>query len=549
MEIATLMPADAAPGREASVIELWDGPSGFDVGGLSDRGLVVAMAEARRLASRAQAIELAAVAELARRRLAEGDHSCDDSADIGGAGPNSAGPNGAGPVVGVVPPHEYLVDEVAEVLTLTSASADDLIRFATELTSRLPRTFAALGSGDIDHGKARTLWRGTDQVGADLAEVIEAKVLPKASEQTTGQIRAKIRRLIRRLDRQALTRRREEAEKQRGVRLVETDTGTADLVGLDLPVDAAGAAYGRVSAIAAGLKSDGDQRGIDQLRADVFLALLRGTLNTTQPPADTTQHPREPAGPSSGVRPPESAAPVWDRVDDAVADVIAEAARAELAALTRARLDLPELPERHHQIAVLIAQAGARITDSLAVLRARWCMPGHPTPSDHLPDHHLPGHLKPDRHLPGHRQPANDEPGHDRSARPDYRAFAHRASGAYGASGHAATGRNDSVHDDGAPHWWSGYRPPAMMRRLVENRDRRCCFPGCRRPVRHCDADHSVPFHRGGPTCPCNLAMLCRHHHRLKQTPGWRIEHIWPGVILWIGPTGHWRITAPADRE
>ncbi|MDN3351655.1 hypothetical protein [Actinomadura sp. DC4] len=50
-------------------------------------------------------------------------------------------------------------------------------------------------------------------------------------------------------------------------------------------------------------------------------------------------------------------------------------------------------------------------------------------------------------------------------------------------------------------------------------------------------------------TCPCNLAMLCRHHHRLKQTPGWRIEHIWPGVILWIGPSGHWRITAPADRE
>jgi hypothetical protein len=43
--------------------------------------------------------------------------------------------------------------------------------------------------------------------------------------------------------------------------------------------------------------------------------------------------------------------------------------------------------------------------------------------------------------------------------------------------------------------------------------------------------------------------MLCRHHHRLKQTPGWRLEHLWPGVLLWIGPTGHWKITAPADRE
>jgi hypothetical protein len=93
------------------------------------------------------------------------------------------------------------------------------------------------------------------------------------------------------------------------------------------------------------------------------------------------------------------------------------------------------------------------------------------------------------------------------------------------------------------------YRPPAAMRRLIEHRDRRCVFPGCRRPARRCDADHTIPYHRGGATCPDNLAMICRRHHRLKATKGWRIKHLWPGVILWITPTGHWRITAPADRE
>jgi hypothetical protein len=144
-----------------------------------------------------------------------------------------------------------------------------------------------------------------------------------------------------------------------------------------------------------------------------------------------------------------------------------------------------DLPERHHRLAVLIAQAGARITESLAVLHSRWCSA--------------------DAH--GNSPPTSD------------------------------------------PQGRSGYRPPVVMRRLIELRDRRCCFPGCRRPVRHCDADHSIPFHRGGATCPCNLSMLCRHHHKLKQTPGWQIHHIWPGVIFWIGPTGHWRITAPADRE
>lgn len=95
----------------------------------------------------------------------------------------------------------------------------------------------------------------------------------------------------------------------------------------------------------------------------------------------------------------------------------------------------------------------------------------------------------------------------------------------------------------------NGYRPTAAMRCLIEARDRRCCYPGCRRPVRHCDADHTIPFGKGGPTCPCNLAMLCRRHHVLKQTRKWRAEQIWPGVILWITPTGHWTITAPADRE
>jgi hypothetical protein len=48
---------------------------------------------------------------------------------------------------------------------------------------------------------------------------------------------------------------------------------------------------------------------------------------------------------------------------------------------------------------------------------------------------------------------------------------------------------------------------------------------------------------------PHKLAMLCRGHHGLKTTRGWRIHHLWPGVILWTIPTGHWCITAPTDRE
>jgi hypothetical protein len=35
----------------------------------------------------------------------------------------------------------------------------------------------------------------------------------------------------------------------------------------------------------------------------------------------------------------------------------------------------------------------------------------------------------------------------------------------------------------------------------------------------------------------------------LKQTRRWKLLQIWPGVLVWITPTGHWRIVTPPDRD
>jgi hypothetical protein len=94
-------------------------------------------------------------------------------------------------------------------------------------------------------------------------------------------------------------------------------------------------------------------------------------------------------------------------------------------------------------------------------------------------------------------------------------------------------------------HGHDGYRPPAGMRRLVQARNRTCAFPTCRRTAEACDLDHTAPYHRGGPTCPCNLAPLCRRHHRLKQSPDWTLIQPWPGVLVWITPTGHFHLVGP----
>ena len=51
----------------------------------------------------------------------------------------------------------------------------------------------------------------------------------------------------------------------------------------------------------------------------------------------------------------------------------------------------------------------------------------------------------------------------------------------------------------------AAYRPPPSLRHLIKIRSRRCGYPGCRRPATRCDDDHTIPHHKGGKTCECNL--------------------------------------------
>ncbi|MSW21252.1 MAG: DUF222 domain-containing protein [Actinobacteria bacterium] len=56
--------------------------------------------------------------------------------------------------------------------------------------------------------------------------------------------------------------------------------------------------------------------------------------------------------------------------------------------------------------------------------------------------------------------------------------------------------------------------------RALMVRDGGCRWPGCNIPANWCDADHIIPWEHGGKTVLENLALLCRHHHRVKHGPG-----------------------------
>jgi hypothetical protein len=92
----------------------------------------------------------------------------------------------------------------------------------------------------------------------------------------------------------------------------------------------------------------------------------------------------------------------------------------------------------------------------------------------------------------------------------------------------------------GCDHAWQtpAYKPTPALRHLVQIRHATCVFPGCRRPAKQCDADHTIPYDDGGPTCLCNLASLCRRHHQTKQALRWALKQTSPGTMTWTTPSG-----------
>ena len=234
---------------------------------LDDAGLVTSITGWRKMTSWAQAQELAAVAELAKRRGTRAEAvSCQDPVQKLEA--------------------EFTPSEVALALTLTQGSAEYWMDLAVDVTRRLPGTMAALRSGRIDLARAKLIETFTTCLDDDLAGRVERMVLDKAEHRTTGQLRAALQRAVITVDPAAAERRREQAERNAHVELSGDPESTGSLAGRFLPAGHAAAAWSRICALAKALESAGAPGGIDLLRAQVFIGLLLGTLQIIPPPLD-----------------------------------------------------------------------------------------------------------------------------------------------------------------------------------------------------------------------------------------------------------------------
>jgi hypothetical protein len=95
-------------------------------------------------------------------------------------------------------------------------------------------------------------------------------------------------------------------------------------------------------------------------------------------------------------------------------------------------------------------------------------------------------------------------------------------------------------------HQAAGHDPGARLRHLTGILNACCTFPPCRRPAAQSDYEHSVPFEAGGRTCLCEAGPVCRHNHRDKQAPGWRLEQAGSrGWFRWTTPSGRSYLSGP----
>ena len=272
--------ADLPPGRELAVVL-----SMVDPTTLSGQDLVEVLAARHRQTCHDQARQLQTIRELAYSR---------------------PGPVGGPPLRRtIVDPHADT--EIAFALTWTDYTANLMLSVAFTVLEKTPAIHAAMLAGRCDLDKAKVFTTELDDCEPDQARAVVARILPEIARLTTGQLRDALRKLLLTIDPAAVRKRHDKALADRCVQHQEFANGTAAIAATYLPKDKVAAAFDHVDAIARATKAaGGDERTIDQLRADVMADLLAGVDPTT--PEQPDRHPAKAPSTCTSTCPPW---PAW----------------------------------------------------------------------------------------------------------------------------------------------------------------------------------------------------------------------------------------------
>jgi hypothetical protein len=547
---------------------------------LSDDDLAGVITAVRRIGSFAAWAEMTAIREYATRPDSRHRATPDATPDAtpGGASgaPSGTGSGGArsrargmdardpnaavAGLPGAPKVREFAAEELAPDLHVTWQTAADQIAYACTVAARLPVTFAALRTGKIHPVHLRIAEDETAYLAEKFLAEADAKLAEAAQSKTFGELRYYAHRLVLKLDPESALRRKNEARKDAHVRPFREASGNAGMSARELPPDQVLASWQHVDQRARDLRAAGIPGTLKALRVIAYLDLLQERDIRTAPPSpgqDThpggtdyssdlgdlgeSDDPDDLGGPSDAGEtgaPGESDDP-GDPGDAGESDGPGgnggsgrgprngpggtgggrPAGNSGPSLAAQVTLTIPwetwqgtsDTPGEAGGFGLLDAEtARDLVTAAARHSGTRWCYTV----------------LNPDGTAAGHACAPGRHPG----GPPDPRTLKFNTV-IRGPCDHA------QAH--------AGYRPGHKLRHLIAARNATCMAPGCGQPAARCDLDHTTPWHLGGLTCACNLAPLCRHHHRCKQAQGWWLEQSEPGVLRWRTPAGRTHETTP----
>ena len=240
------------------------------LGRLTDNQVIGAMSAARRLAARAAWLELTAVAEFTRRREVQYEDAKARKVPRG------------------CREGEFPDAELGMELVTSQNAARDTMDLATDLETRLPRTWAALGAGLIDEYRARLIWRPTRCLSDADAAYADEVLVGLAPGLRYDQLARKATALAMKLDPEAFKRGKEQARQDRQ-RVVagREESGNAFLSGRELAIEDALASKAYIDALAIALRRGGLPGTLRHLRVLAFNDLTQG-----RDPLDRLTSPR-----------------------------------------------------------------------------------------------------------------------------------------------------------------------------------------------------------------------------------------------------------------
>ena len=428
---------------------------------------------------------------------------------------------------------EFAADLLAYSLAESRGRAEVLLDLAQTLHTRLPGTLAALLDGAITRYKAELITRATALLDDAEARAAEQEVLDRASRLTPGGLRAAIARAVMEVAPEKARERREAAARDARVERWAEDSGNAALMGCELPPAEVLAADQRITARARELRAAGLEGDMDQLRARAFLDLLLGMDSRPRDPQASDSQPGTPGQPGPPGPVPAGFA----------GRVTLTVPLATLARLADRPGELSGLGPIDPWLARDLASSAARNP------KTTWCV----TITDEKG--HATGHGCARPEPRSHRKRAGPGP-------PGGPGFSFTPASRDGPACGYGTWRLhtpgpgpdliitlDPLTTDPCVHQHESSRhdPGVKLRHLSQIRHATCTSPICRRPAAQCDLEHNIPYEAGGRTCLCNTGPKCRHDHRLKQHPKWRVDQLPDGTFRWTTPAGRQYTTTPTE--